>query len=50
VSTLLKEENSTEVIETSTMVAPQGRRGGCSNQRGCGGQSGRLKCTYCKNK
>jgi len=38
--TLLKYENSDDVIETSAMVAPKGREGGSSNQGGHGGQSG----------
>ena len=38
--TLLKEENSVDVIDTSAMVAPRGGGGGCSNPGGRGGWSG----------
>jgi len=44
VPTLLKDENPVEVIETLTMVAPQGR-GDHSNR---GGHGGCPHCTYCK--
>jgi len=48
VPTLVKNENSIDVIETSTMVAPQGRGGGRNNRGGCVGRSGRPQCSYCK--
>lgn len=41
---LLKHENSAEVIETSTMIAPCERGGGHCRQGGHGGHS---QCTYC---
>jgi len=47
VPTLVKNENSTNVFETSTMVAPRGRGGGQSNHGGRSGRSGSPQCLYC---
>ncbi|XP_027941967.1 uncharacterized protein LOC114195627 isoform X2 [Vigna unguiculata] len=47
VPTLVKDESSTDVFETSAMVAPRGRGGGRSNRGGRGGRSGRPQCSYC---
>ncbi|KAH1201686.1 hypothetical protein GmHk_17G048320 [Glycine max] len=44
----LKDENLTEVVETSAMVAPRGRGGGRNSRGGRNGRSGRPQCTYCK--
>lgn len=49
VSTLVKDENSTQVIETSTMVAPCAR-GGHSNREWRGSWSGHPWCTQCPKK
>ncbi|XP_022632373.1 uncharacterized protein LOC111240830 [Vigna radiata var. radiata] len=48
VPSLVKDENSIDGIETSAMVALQGRGGGRSNQGGRGGHSMLPQCTYCK--
>ncbi|BAT84371.1 hypothetical protein VIGAN_04172000 [Vigna angularis var. angularis] len=48
VPTLVKEGNSTDVIETAAMVVPQGRGRGRSTRGGRGGRSGRVQCSYCK--
>jgi len=47
VPTLVKDESSTDVFETSAMVAPRGRGGGRSNRGGRGGRSGLPQCSYC---
>jgi len=47
VPTLVKDESSTDVFETSGLVAQQGRGGGRSNHGGCGGRSGCPQCSYC---
>ena len=44
----LKDENLTDVVETSAMVAPRGRGGGRNSRGGRNGRSGRPQCTYCK--
>ena len=44
----LKDENLTDVVETSTIVAPRGRGGGRNSRGGRNGRSGRPQCTYCK--
>ena len=45
---VLKDENPSDVVETSTMVAPRGRGGGRNNKGGCSGRGERPHCTYCK--
>ncbi|WVZ09066.1 hypothetical protein V8G54_022412 [Vigna mungo] len=44
----VKGKNSIDGIETSPMVAPQGRGGGRSNRGGRGGRSMHPQCTYYK--
>jgi len=49
VPNLMKDDNQTEVIETSAMVVPCGRGGaGWTIQGGRSGGSGRPQCSYCK--
>ena len=44
----LKDENLTDAMETSAMIAPCGRGGGRNNRGGHSGRGGRPHCTYCK--
>ncbi|XP_052734980.1 uncharacterized protein LOC128197376 [Vigna angularis] len=48
VPSLVKDESSIGGIETSAMVAPQGRGGGRGNRGGRGGRGMPPQCTYCK--
>lgn len=45
----MKDDNQTEVIETSAMAVPQERgRGGRNIRRGHLGRNGHPQCSYCK--
>ncbi|KAL5172450.1 Retrovirus-related Pol polyprotein from transposon TNT 1-94 [Glycine soja] len=45
---LLKDENPTDGVETSAMVASRGRGSGRNSRGGRSGRGGRPHCTYCK--
>ncbi|KAG4382563.1 hypothetical protein GLYMA_14G105250v4 [Glycine max] len=45
---LSKDENPTDSVETSAMVASRGRGGGRNSRGGRNGRGGRPHCTYCK--